>query len=419
MISVLYIVHTPAVTGGDLLSLGYFIDHLDRSRFEPIVASIYDSPQVIEFFRRRNLHAFYWPGIAIFPHTTVGGTDRWYTPWGAASLARNLVRFWPSVRATERLIATVAPDIVHVNSLVLSASAIATLRSGKKLLWHVREPVHRGTFGMRRMLLRRMFQQTDDAVFITEFDKEQLAPRGPGTVVHEFVQFDRFDRTIDGGPVRRELGIAEDAKVALFMGGNMRVKGAQVFLRALPRVRKEVPELVAVIPGAVRPWSRSLVARLARAILPLFGAATDRQRFEAILDEFSLRNYVRLLPFRSDPERLMAVADVVVVPFIQPHFAMPIAEAGAMAKPIVASRIGGVEEAVRDGQTGLLVPPCNAPALAAAVVRILKDNALALQLGESGYLLSLAKYRADSNARHIMALYDRIIAKREVPARAT
>ena len=84
--------------------------------------------------------------------------------------------------------------------------------------------------------------------------------------------------------------------------------------------------------------------------------------------------WVRLLPFRPDPERLNAAADLVVFPSTLPHFARPVIEAGAMAVPVVASRLGGVEELVEDGMTGILVPPGDPAALGDAIARVLGEG---------------------------------------------
>jgi glycosyltransferase involved in cell wall biosynthesis len=149
-------------------------------------------------------------------------------------------------------------------------------------------------------------------------------------------------------------------------------------------------------------------------VLPLLGTGTERQRFLRAYRDGGMEGWARLLPHRADPERLMAAADVVVFPSTVPHFARPVIEAGAMAKPVVASRLGGVEELVDDGRTGLLVPPGDPAALADAIVRVLLDPGLARRMGEAGYQASVRRFSREPIVAQLLDVYARVLA--ELPA---
>jgi glycosyltransferase involved in cell wall biosynthesis len=329
-------------------------------------------------------------------------------------MLKSITRFLPSIQATMELIQFVEPDIVHLNSLVLVPSALGAKLAGVKLVWHIRESVHPGHFGLRRRLLRSLVTRlADEIVFICDQNKQQLMVKRKGVVVNNIVDFTRFDRHLNGLVVREELGLDPSAKVILFLGGMSHIKGAPVFLAALPQVKQQVPELEVIIAAALGPQSNKVVARIARTVLPLVGSGTPRQQFDALLDTGHIRSYAHLLPFSRDPERLMAAADVVVSPFTEPHFGMPVVEAGAMAKPVVASRIGGLEESVVDGQTGLLVSPNDPSALADAIVCVLKDEVLAHLLGEAGYHRAFVQHNADVHVLKIQMIYDRLLDQYE------
>lgn len=412
--SILYIVHSSCL-GGAPLSLHRFLEKLDRSRYEPTVACCYDVPEVLDLFNSLDIRTFFWPGIDIFPHTT-GGWHSLLNPMGIIGMIKSMTRFLPSIQATMELIHYVEPDIVHLNSLVLAPSAVGVKRAGVKLVWHIRESVHPGHFGLRRRLLRMLVTRlADEIIFICEQNRQQLMGQQKGEIVNEmvFADFNRFDHHLDGLVIREELGLDPSAEVILFLGGMSQIKGAPVFLAALPQVKQQVPEMEAIIAGAIGPQSNKLVARIARKVLPLVGSGTPRQQFDTLLDDGHIRSYAHLLPFRHDPERLMVAADVVVCPFTEPHFGMPVVEAGAMAKPVVASRVGGLEEAVVNGQTGLLVAPNNPEALADAIVCVLKDKALAHRLGEAGYERALLHNNADVNVLKMQMVYDRLLHQHE------
>jgi glycosyltransferase involved in cell wall biosynthesis len=189
------------------------------------------------------------------------------------------------------------------------------------------------------------------------------------------------------------------------------VKGVIPLLQAIAKVRAALPDALCVMPGSVgrdaqnRSWWKGLLS----------GAGPERRASELIA-EFSLEKNVLRLPFTFRMEYLLAAADVVVVPFVVPHFARPVIEAGAMAKPVVASRIGGVAEVVQDGVTGLLVEPNNPGQLADALVRVLQDRELASRLGEGGYAQAREKFDAKRNAAATVAVYDALLPRRQPAA---
>ena len=407
---ILYLVHSGGM-GGALLSLRYLLERLDRTRYEPVAACIHDVPEVMETLRAAGVETLHAPGISVLPHTT-GGWDPLLSPLGAARAARAARAFGPSARATEELIRRVRPDLVHLNSLVLAPSAVGARRAGARLVWHVRESVHPGHLGVRRgWLSRAMRTLPDEAVFISEDDRQRLTGGRSGVVIPNFVDHARFDRGVDGGAVRAELRIPADAPVVLFFGGWAALKGAHVLLPALAAARRRLPGLHALVAGAEAPWSTRAVARAARAVLPLVGSGTERQRFMRAYREHGMEGWVHLLPFRSDPERLLAASTVVAFPSTQPHSARPVIEAGAMARPVVGSRIGGVEELVEEGVTGLLVPPGDAEALGDALARVAGDPALARAMGEAGYRASVAEHGAEQYLRRLDAVYGAVLAR--------
>ncbi|HET7233293.1 MAG TPA: glycosyltransferase family 4 protein [Longimicrobium sp.] len=403
---VLYLVHSSA-PGGALLSLRYLLEQIDRARYEPVVACIHPVPGVIEGFRALGVETVHARGISIYAHTT----GEWHPLTSPVAVRRELSQwagFRAAARATEALVRQLRPDLVHLNSVGFAPSALGARRAGAKVVWHVRESVVPGHFGVRRRMVSRWLRRwAHRVIFISEDDRRAAGARDYGVVIPNFVDHRRFDRALSGAAVRAELGIAPGAPVALFVGGIASIKGGRVFLRAMKLARRRVPGLVGVVAGGEGPWSRSVAARVARAVLPLVGSGTERQKF--LRDYRGAEGFVHLLPFRGDPERLLAASDLMVVPHVAPHFARAVIEAGAMARPVVGSRIGGVEELVDHGVTGLLVPPRDPATLADAIVHLLADPAIAARMGEAGYRASLERFGAARNVARVLEIYDELL----------
>ena len=277
------------------------------------------------------------------------------------------------------------------------------------LVWHVREAVHEGHLGIRKRLLSWLVRVLpDEIIYISVDNQQRLTGSRKGIVSYNFVDLRRFDRNLNGHDVRDTLDIDHKAKVVLFLGGLSQIKGTLPFLRALDLARQRLPEIVCLLAGNTNPSIRP-IRRIGRRLLRAIGYSTYMQEAQALLRSQVEAGYVRPVGFRSDVERLIAASDLVVFPSVVPHFARPVMEAGAMAKPVVASRVGGVEEVVQHGQTGLLVPPNDPEALADGIVSVLTDEDLAARLGEQGYQQAVRLFDARRNVAQILEVYERLL----------
>lgn len=406
---ILYI-HHGSEMGGAPRSLLYLIQGLTSS-YRAIVCCVKDG-DAAQRFRDQGIETLIRPGIETFNHTTAG----WYplhNPQALLSLLIHLLRFLPSVLRTRDVVREVQPDLVHLNSLVLLPSALGVKWAGVPLVWHVRESVARGHLGIRRAILRWCVQKlADEIVFICEDNRRELGVHDKGVVVYNFVDFRRFDRRIPGGLIRQEMGLASEDKVVLFLGGMNKIKGVLPLLEALHRVRRSMPQMRCLVCNsftAPQTWR----ARMVRRLLRLVGAKTFSQKIEAVRQRHKMDRYVQLLPFYTDVEKLIAASDLVVVPKVEPHFARPVIEAGAMARPVVASRIGGVEEVVQDRITGILVPPNDPQALAEAIEAVLADEELSAAMGEAGYQQARQLFCAEKNVQQTMTVYEKLLGESE------
>jgi glycosyltransferase involved in cell wall biosynthesis len=96
-----------------------------------------------------------------------------------------------------------------------------------------------------------------------------------------------------------------------------------------------------------------------------------------------LHSTVILTGFRADAQRIISAFDVFALPSIHEGLSIALIEALSLAKPIVASRAGGVPEVVRDGEQGFLVEPGDADALAKRIITLLLDDALRTRMGDA------------------------------------
>ena len=131
----------------------------------------------------------------------------------------------------------------------------------------------------------------------------------------------------------------------------------------MPRIINEFPKVMLLIAG--------------------YGEHEEKLKQEAI--QLGINKHVKFLGPRLDIPEILAILDIYVFPSIWEGMPLVILEAMAAKKPIVATKVGGIPEAVIHNHSSLLVPPKNPEALTNAILKILKNSNLAVSLAENAY----------------------------------
>jgi glycosyltransferase involved in cell wall biosynthesis len=197
---------------------------------------------------------------------------------------------------------------------------------------------------------------------------------------------------LDGAPprtVRAELGLPADAQLVGEVGRLCDVKGQRELIQALAHV----PEAMAVLVGA-----------------DLEQGGAYQRELEQTAEAVGVRDRVVFAGRRSDVGDVLAELDVFALPSWTEGLPLVVLEAMARRRPVVATKVGGTPEVVVDGETGLLVPPRDPEALAAALRRLLEDAELRRRLGDAGYVRVRDLFSAEAMTRRVLELYDEVLA---------
>jgi glycosyltransferase involved in cell wall biosynthesis len=207
-----------------------------------------------------------------------------------------------------------------------------------------------------------------------ERDRIRVVPSGIDPVSVEATPGDR-------AAARARWGIGPDEVLVLVLGALERRKGHAVLLEAAARLATEGPPLRYVFCGDG--GERTVLAAAA-------GRLGDRVVFAG---------------FRRDVAACLAAADVVALPSLHEGLGVAALEAMAAARPVVASRVGGLADVVVDGETGAFAAPGDPASLAEALRRVAGDPALRARLGQGGRARVLARYTAARMAEGTLACY--------------
>ncbi len=179
--------------------------------------------------------------------------------------------------------------------------------------------------------------------------------------------------------------------LVVLAGRMLRDKGVEVFVNAARLVRTGRPEARFVLVGGIDPENRAAIP-----------AST--------LDTWTAEGAVEWWGNRSDMPHVLNRAQVVVLPSTHRE-GLPkvLLEAAACARPLVATDLPGCREIVRHEVNGFLVPPCNAPALAAAISKLLESPALRKQFGSAGRTMVENEFSEETVVGNTLALYSRML----------
>ena len=266
--------------------------------------------------------------------------------------------------------------------------------------------------GVRTAWLNRLLSSEADAVcFLSDYDRQMSRCRAPIVeVIPNWVDFRRFDRSISQKESRARLGLPVESRIVLFLGGISRLKGTLPLIQAIGRLAG-VNNLLLLICGYTRPplpATQSPLYRFGRAIRAIVTPDYTKAVHEAIATAH-LQERIRFFGAMEHVVEFFAAADVVAFPATKMHQARPILEAGAMAKPVVATDFECYREYIRDGVNGLTAAPGDADALATALRRVLETPDFAKRLGEENYSLARARHDASVNAPRYVQLLERVV----------
>lgn len=340
------------------------------------------------YFQDQGMHV---EVISPFPETIQNvpvhqfpATQRWYH-----ALPR--VHLYLDYPQWKRILREIQPDIVHVHYpdggyrnhfYYNGVSRLITSTWGSDVCESEEFPLPRRHKEGVRALLARSNVVTATTQFLAEVTAQYCPPGTPIHIIPFGVDCQRFRP----GPPK-----ADDGLVRLGFTKNLERKyGPEVMLQAFARVVKRFPN----------------------ARLTMCGRGDMAQELKELAASLQIADQVSF-PGRLPHDQVVSLVqslDIAVMPSTcQESFGVAAIEASSCQVPVVATRVGGVPEAVIDGQTGLLVPPFDVDALANACIDLIRDPERRQRMGKAGREFVLANYPWDRNAATMASVYERML----------
>jgi glycosyltransferase involved in cell wall biosynthesis len=203
------------------------------------------------------------------------------------------------------------------------------------------------------------------------------------TVIRNGVDLDQFAPRPPDEALRESLGLPASAPLVVAVSRLNPMKGMDDYVQAL-----------ALLAG-----------RYTDAHFVIVGDGASRRELEAQARRLGLAERLVFTGTRLDIAAILSQAAVSVVPSLSEGLSNVVLESMATGVPVVATRVGGTPEIIEDGVSGFLVPPCDAPALATAIERLLGDAPMARRMGDAGRARAISRFSMPSMVHQTESLY--------------
>lgn len=298
----------------------------------------------------------------------------------------------------KRLLTEAGPDIVHTHGYF--ASVIGRLSARKAGIPVIFAHVHSTYWDYKRrhILMERKLSRFTHKIIccsraVENFVKDiEKVGDGKTLVIYNGVDEERFYPMEDAPSIRSELGIDEEALVVGTVSSLTPHKGHEYLIQAASLIHQEFPSAKFLIVGNG----------------PL------RTELEDQVKNLKIHPYIIFTGTRKDVPKMLSIMEVFVLPSSSREgLGIAIIEAMAAEKPVVATDIGGIPEAVKKGETGFLVPPGDPGALAKVIIELLQNPEKAKEMGKKGRARFKEKFTRKKMLSEIDALYQSSISQRK------
>lgn len=370
--------------GGSGNSLFLLLAHLDRNKFRPIVVTFNNGPQ-FEKVKRLGIEVIKLQPKEIEPNCGKGIALYCKFGWDL------LLNVFPVMFKLRGTIKRHNVELVHINTNILSGipAILAAKIAGIHCISHIRMT--------RELIIREkvLFRWIDKVIILNRqalkmyqscLDEDKLVLIYDGIDTLEFVENNESS-------IRKEFKLGEDVPIVGLVGRVVEGKGHKEFILAARQVLNTVPEAKFVIVGDNQ------------------GGDNSSKYFAEVKDLVSsekLDKDILFTGWRDDIMNVIGGLDILVQASttFPEGFGLTIVEAMALNKPVVATNIPGPSEIVVDGETGFLVPPGDAAALAEAILKLLNNPGLVWKMGEAGRKRVEQYFDIRKTAREVEKIYE-------------
>jgi len=204
------------------------------------------------------------------------------------------------------------------------------------------------------------------------------------SVIYNGIDVNKYKSHTNITEFKKQFNLEPSIPIVAFIGRLVKVKGVSYFLEATASVLRSGKKAQFLVVGD-GPLKQSLVKQT---------------------QKLGIEQHVFFIGFRKDIPKILSLIDILVVPSLWEGLPLTILETMSAGKPIIAARVGGIPEAIKNGETGILVPPKNPEALSGAINDLLAAPKKRKEMGEKAKQRALQLFDVERMVKEYENLYD-------------
>jgi glycosyltransferase involved in cell wall biosynthesis len=348
---IVYLNHTGMVSGAERVLVN-MVKGLDRQQFDPFVLCPEDG-ELSKLVTAEGVPCASSP--AVLARFT----------WRIDKLVKTVVSISKAVVDVRRRLSFLNPDLVHANTLRAGiVASLAATGTNRIVIWHVHDILPKHPFSVAIRFLAWLSRRTQ-IIAVSEAVAKAFCGRLPFRervrVIHNGTDLDAFPCKEPGSTrLKKKLGIPEDAFLICAVGQICARKGLLELLEAFERIHGAVPQMHLAIAGKV-----------------VF--VHEEKYFESLLRAVGvpgISDRVHFLGEIRDISSLMRAADLLVLNSREEPFGLVLVEAMSSGTPVLATRVGGIPEIVKDSENGWLIEKSDTAGLSKKLLELSQSKDL-------------------------------------------
>lgn len=244
----------------------------------------------------------------------------------------------------------------------------------------------------KKIISKLVLENAQAVVTLTQNMKKELGAYNIKNIfiIPDGVELSKFENLSKAG-IRKELKINDDENVIIFVGSLKAVKGIKYLIEAINIVKEKNPKLR----------------------LLLIGDGEEKKELERLVEKLGLKKIIGFVGKINNEEvpKYMIASDVLVMPSLSEGLSVAVLEAMASGLPVVATKVGGLPEIIKDGENGFLVEPKNPKQIAERILYLLSDDGIRKAIFLNNKEKS-KNYSWDSIVNKLIAVYFLCLSKK-------
>jgi L-malate glycosyltransferase len=386
IIRVLFYEPYPMGLGGNFLTQRLILERLDRNLFLPIVVSPLEGIALDEF-RKMGVEC-----VIIPPQGSLGSYGRTILKGGILGKLKTVVELFQYNLKLTKFIRQRKIDVVYNNCVRAQIKiGLASRLTGVPSLLYIKGTlIHQVidclSFILAKKILFFCSQNRDDKYpGLVRFFNQKIDILKIGldlSVINDVLKRDKTS-------IINELGINLSLKNVAVIGQLYKPKGQHFAVQALSSLVNEFPEIRLYLLGD------SVIDEY----IPY------KKELEDLIQKYGLANNVIFTGWRRDALDIVSLMDIVIHPSLAEGFGRAVLEAMALGKPVIASKVGGLREAIKDRRNGFLVDIGDVEAIAQHWRELISDPELCLKMGQEARKTVYAEYQIDDKVVRLAEIW--------------